>query len=433
MTCGRLPVLTIVIMNFKKLFAASAAAFLALTATAGENDGKIQLYGFIRTYAAYDSRESLSSIEDLFYYMPYDRDMAGDNDLNAVGSFRFAALTSRLGVDVKGYRFGGWDMGAKIETDFYAGVSGVTGTAQLRLRQAYVTFGYEDLSFKVGQAWHPMAADQPDVLSLNAGAPFNPFSRTPLFQVGYEFGGFSVDLAAIWQMQYTSAGPDGQQADYMKYGKTPEIYLGLNYSNDGFLGRIGVDMLSIKPRHINAAGESLSDRITTFSPFAYFQYSAGDFSVKAKTIYAQAGEHMNLNGGYGVTSSSVTGGRLDDEASWNYTPTRNSSSWISLKYGRELQGVLFAGYVKNFGTAEEIVDTRHLYFSKNSFSNMNSMWRLTPTVLYNLGKLTFGLEYDITGVQYGEFGNDDAKFGLATANLHWVTNHRVQAMVKFTF
>ncbi len=46
--------------------------------------------------------------------------MAGDNDLNAVGSFRFAALTSRLGVDVKGYRFGGWDMGAKIETDFYA-------------------------------------------------------------------------------------------------------------------------------------------------------------------------------------------------------------------------------------------------------------------------------------------------------------------------
>ena len=64
---------------------------------------------------------------------------------------------------------------------------------------------------------------------------------------------------------------------------------------------------------------------------------------------------------------------------------------------------------------------------------MNSMWRLTPTVLYNLGKLTFGLEYDITGVQYGEFGNDDAKFGLATANLHWVTNHRVQAMVKFTF
>ena len=433
-------------MNLKRILAASAALLLSLAAMAGEKDGKIQLYGFIRTYAAYDSRESLSSIEDLFYYMPKDQNMVGENDLNAVGSFRFAALTSRLGVDVKGYEFGGWDMGAKIETDFYAGVTGVTGTAQLRLRQAYVTFGYDDLYFKVGQAWHPLAADQPDVLSLNAGAPFNPFSRTPLFLVGYEFGDFSVDLAAIWQMQYTSAGPDlstsdghvygvgsSASADYIKYGKTPEIYLGINYDNDGFLARLGVDMLSIKPRHINAAGVALSDRITTFNPYLYLQYSDDDFTVKAKTVFAQGGEHMNLNGGYAVTASSMDNGLLDPSASWNYTPTRNSSSWISLKYGRALQGVLFAGYVKNFGTSEEIVSPDYLYFSKNSYSNMNSMWRVTPTVLYNLGKLTFGLEYDITGVQYGDFGGDDAKFGLATENLHWITNHRVQAMVKFTF
>lgn len=421
------------IMRLNRIFIASALMLTSLSAAAGDHDGKIQLYGFIRTYAAYDSRESLSSIEDFFYYMPKDRNMVGDNDLNAVSSFRFAALTSRLGVDVKGYEFGGWDMGAKIETDFYAGVSGVTGTALLRLRQAYVTFGYDDLSFKVGQAWHPLASDQPDVLSLNAGAPFNPFSRTPLFMIDYEFGDFSVDLAAIWQMQYTSAGPNGAAADYIKYAKTPEVYLGLNYSDDGFLARLGVDMLSIKPRHINAAGAALSDRITTFTPFLYLQYSDDDFTVKAKTVLAQGGEHMNLNGGYAVTAASAENGVLDNEASWNYTPTRNSSSWISLKYGRALQGVLFAGYVKNFGTAEEIVSPEYLYFSKNSFSNMNSMWRVTPTILYNLGKLTLGLEYDVTGVQYGDFGGDDAKFGLATQNLRWVTNHRVQAMVKFTF
>lgn len=422
-------------MGLKKIFFVSALVLSSLTAVAGEHEkaGKIQPYGFVRTYAAYDSRESLSSIEDLFYYMPKDQNMVGGNDLNAVSSFRFAAITSRLGVDVKGYEFGGWDMGAKIEADFYAGVSGVTGTALMRLRQAYVTFGYDDLSFKVGQAWHPLASDQPDVLSLNAGAPFNPFSRTPMFLVDYEFGDFSVDLAAIWQMQYTSAGPDGAVANYIKYSKTPEMYLGVNYSDDGFLARVGVDMLSIKPRHINSAGETLSDRITTFNPFVYLQYSDDDFTVKAKTVFAQGGEHMNLNGGYAVTADSAVDGVLDDETSWNYTPTRNSSSWISLKYGRKLQGVLFAGYVKNFGTAKEIISPEYLYFSKNSFSNMNSMWRITPTILYNLGKLTFGLEYDVTSVQYGEFDGRDASFGLATKNLHWVTNHRVQAMVKFTF
>ena len=60
-------------MSFKKLILASAAALLSVAAMAGGKDGKIQLYGFIRTYAAYDSRESLSSIEDLFYYMPLRR------------------------------------------------------------------------------------------------------------------------------------------------------------------------------------------------------------------------------------------------------------------------------------------------------------------------------------------------------------------------
>ena len=99
-------------MNLKRILAASAALLLSLAAMAGEKDGKIQLYGFIRTYAAYDSRESLSSIEDLFYYMPKDQNMVGENDLNAVGSFRFAALTSRLGVDVKGYWLScGYDKG----------------------------------------------------------------------------------------------------------------------------------------------------------------------------------------------------------------------------------------------------------------------------------------------------------------------------------
>ena len=161
------------------------------------------------------------------------------------------------------------------------------------------------------------------------------------------------------------------------------------------------------------------------SPFVYAQYVDGDFSIKAKTVFAQAGEHLNLNGGYGVTS-------FNRDGSWSYTPTRNSSSWVSVMYGKKLQGIFFAGYVKNFGTAEDIVDTGHLYFSKNSFSNMNQMYRITPTVAYNFGKLSLGLEYELTGVQYGEWGVGD-KSALATRNLHWVTNHRVQFITKFSF
>ncbi len=406
---------------------------------AQESAPKLSLYGFIRNFYAYDTRESKSGTEDLFYYLPLDEKVSSEDvDLNDQSSSRYAALTSRIGLNVTGYEYNGLKMGAKIEADFYSGVSGVTGTAQLRMRQAYATVGKENWTVKAGQAWHPMAADMPDVFSLNAGAPFGPFSRTPQVTLDYGLGGgLSFTVSALWQMQYTSAGPNGASADYIKYGNTPELYLGLNMTSDKLLLRAGLDMVSIKPRH-NDGVKKVSDRITTFSPFFYGQYKSGLFAAKFKTTYAQAGEHMNLNGGYGVS-------KINEDGSWEYTPTRSSSTWLSLAYGKKVQGVLFGGYVKNFGTADELLGANdgyspasNLFFSKNSFSNMNQMWRLTPTIIWNLGKLALGLEYEVTSVQYGDYKTVSGvkslgSNGLAEDNLHWITNNRIQALIKFTF
>lgn len=443
-------------MKFWKLSLAAAALTLPAVLPAQTKaqavkdhlESHVHLHGFIRNYFAYDSRESVSGTGDLFYYLPKDEAWNEDHseDLNASSQFRFLALTSRLWVDVDGYRIKNTDIGAKIEADFYYGLSGTTGTAQFRLRQAYVNLGWRQSnakeSLKIGQAWHPMAADMPDVFSLNTGAPFGPFSRTPLVQFNADFGkNVGITAAAIWEQQYVSAGPAGASANYIKYGMIPEFYLGLNVYAGGFLARAGVDVHSIKPRTSAKNAENVTvkvnDRITTVTPFLYLQYKTrfGEqpFSVKAKTLFAEAGEHVNLNGGYGVCAK-------NDDGSWEYTPTRNSSTWVSLSFGKTFQGVLFGGYVKNFGTKKDLLNTNDFWFSKNSFKNMNQMWRITPTFLYNLGKFTFGLEYELTSVQYGDFKLDagnlpegDALRGLATENLRWVTNHRLQAMVKFTF
>ena len=403
-----------------------ATALLALSLmSASAQDAQFKLYGFIRNYAVADTRESVYGTEDFFYYVPKDVKVVDGVDLNARSTFAFAALTSRLGLDVTGYEVEGWKVGAKLEADFYAGVSGVTGTALLRLRQAYMTLAKDSFSVKIGQAWHPMATDLPHVMSLNSGSPFGPFSRTPQVTMEGKFSEkVSLNLSALWQMQYTSAGPDGPSANYMKYSGIPEIFMGLSLKSGGFTGRVGVDMLSISPRHLDATGtRKVSDRITTFSPYLYAEYTGDMFSVKAKTVFAQAGEHMNLNGGYGVSA-------VNPDGSWEYTPTRNSSSWISLRYGKKVQAVLFGGYVRNFGTKEALVGD--LYFSKNSFSNMNRLCRITPELVYNLGKVSFGLQYEMTSAQYGSFGADD-HFGLATQDLHWVTNHRILLMAKYTF
>ena len=436
-------------------------------------------YGFVRNYFAFDSRESISGTGDLYNYQPKDEnwnktdDPALLQDLNAVSTFRFLSLTTRVGLNIEGYKWRSTEFGGKIEADFYAGLStkgagvhSLSGVAQLRLRQAYLTLGWDSLRMNdkdyarvdllLGQAWHPMAADLSDVIALNSGAPFGPFSRTPQVKMDARLGKyFTLTGALIWQMQYNSIGPDGQSAEYIAYSKTPEAYLGLNVHTNGFLLRAGADVLSICPRHIgvalDAAGNPIkgtdgkdlaikvSDRITTASPFLYLQYKKGEFSIKAKTIFAEAGEHMNLNGGYGVK-------KVNADGSYEYTPTRNSSSWISIVYGgkvgkqedkhpQKLQGILFAGYVHNFGTKDELATKQDgslvgFYFPRAS--NMNRMYRLSPTILYTIGKFQLGCEYEITSVQYGKAG-DLNLHGLAKDNLHWVTNHRVQLMTKYNF
>ena len=453
-------------------------------------------YGFIRNYFTYDSRECMAGSGDLYFYQPKDENWnqtpeeaeasgVRREDLNDQSSFRFLSLTTRVGLNIVNYKWRKTEFGGKIEADFFAGLSvvstkvngvevkqthAVSGTAQFRLRQAYVTLGWDSLpmlkgkdyarvDLTLGQTWHPMAADLCDVIALNSGAPFGPFNRSPQVRMDARLGKlFTLTAAGLWQMQYNSTGPEGSSAEYIAYAKTPEAYLGLSFHDKGWIVRAGADVLSIKPRHlgsaldangnlvIDAAGKpvqiKMSDRITTVSPFFYLQYKKGEFSFKAKTIFAEAGEHMNMNGGYGVS-------KVNKDGSYEYTPTRHSSSWISLVYGgkvgsqedkhpQKLQGILFAGYIKNFGTKSALLDANNdgkadmFYFPRGN--NMNQMWRLTPTLLYTVGKFQVGVEYDITSVEYGDSKKGiKASNGLADEGLHWVTNHRVQLMTKYNF
>lgn len=415
------------------------------------------LYGFIRNYFAYDSRSSVAGAGDLYYWSPKDNDFVYENgevtdDKNAVSSFRFLALTSRVGLDVSGYRIEGLEFGAKVETDFYAGLTGSTGTAQLRLRQAFVTMkadglgrgGKQSSVLKVGQAWHPMAADMPDIYSLETGAPFGPFSRTPLVSEEYSLGnGLSFTGALVWQMQYTSAGPDGASADYIKNGCTPEIYAGVSYRNGGFLGRVGYDFLSIKPRNF-VGGTRVKDRMNASLGFVYLQYKKELFTAKAKTVIGQGGEHINLMSGYVEYVPDIT-----KPVQYKYVPLNTSDTWVSLSYGKKYVGSLFMGYMQNLGTKEELPLVYQGYYNKNGVSAagnnswINRMVRIEPEFTYNIGKFTVGLEYMLTATQFGSKTASDTdelekvaeglRHGLALGNLHWVANHRVQAMVRFTF
>lgn len=435
-----------------------------------ETPAKVKVYGFIRNYMVFDTHEVSAGTQDLYFYMPKDRKMVDGVDQNAVPSFRMLALTTRLGLDIGGYRIGELKVSGNVEADFYS-MNGSLAT--LRLRHAYASLLWDnlvlgDLLVHVGQTWHPMAADMPHVTNLETGAPFNPFNRSPQVMFHWTVGKFTWTGGILYPMQYLPVGPVNttspvwnpstgryepkltygttKSADFNKYGLIPEVYLGVSFKSGGFLGKAGANLFSSLPRWeapaitvVDEATKELSfdydhtsvlkERLYAISPFVYLQFTKGSFQIKAKSILAQSGEHMNLLSGYAGTYN------------WNrhsleYTPMQDWASFVSVQAGRKFQFLCMLGYMQQLGTTRSVFAylandrLNTLWLNTSADSKIQRAFRATPTLAYNLGKLTFSLEYNCTGAWFGE--GDRNRGGLYETG-HWVLNHRLEQMVKFSF
>jgi len=432
----------------KTLFIAVALLLCGSAATAQEEKpAKFSLYGFIRNYAVFDSRVSKAGTQDLYFYMPEGESLAADGtDLNATPSFRMLSLTTRLGLKVAGYQFGSIKVNGAVEADFYC-MSG--SVAVFRLRQAYVGLGWDvgqngNLLVNIGQTWHPLAADMPHITNLETGAPFNPFNRSPQVMAHYSVNKhFTLTGGILFPMQYLPTGPEGKSMNYNKYAMIPEAYLGVAFKAGGFLGKVGVDVLTIKPYKTymtpvldqdgnpvvvggkvqTEVGGKANGLLTNVSPFVYLQYTKGKFQVKAKSVLAQGGEHMNLLSGYGIA------GYDQVSHTYSYTPMQDWASFVSFQYGKKFQVLGMLGYFKRLGTTQDLDGA--LWLNTAADTSIHQAFRATPTVAWNLGKLTFSLEYNLTAAQFGQ-GQTNAR-GQYEDPGKWILNHRVIWMTKFNF
>ena len=117
----------------KTLFMAALMAMFIGGAKAQEKPS-VKLYGFIRNYACFDTRESLTSNSEQFYYMPKDEKLDPNvKDINEQPNMMLLSITTRLGLNITGPEFLGAKTSAKIESDF-AGFG--TSNTVLRIRQA---------------------------------------------------------------------------------------------------------------------------------------------------------------------------------------------------------------------------------------------------------------------------------------------------------
>ncbi len=418
----------------KKLFAiASALLLCGSTAFAQEEKpAHFKLYGFIRNYVTADTREVNAGTQDLFFYMPKDKNMQGDVDLNAGFNWRYLSLTTRLGLDVSAYKFGRMNLSGKVEADFYS-LSGTGASAiipQLRLRQAFVKLTWDEspLALTLGQAWHPMGVDLPHITNLESGAPFNPFNRSPQVTLDYTAGDFTFTASVLYLNHFLPTGPNDKSTEYYKYG-LPELYLGAAYKSGKFLAKLGFDMVNMRPyRTVADNGTTVKAKglLSTISPFLFLQYTDGKFQLRAKTIFAQAGEHMNLLSGYGVASYDAA------THTYTYTPMQDWASFVSFQYGKKTQLMCTLGYFKQFGTTRDLLDpVGEFWMNTAADTKIQQAFRATPTIAWNIGKFTVSLEYNLTAAQFGR-GNRNAR-GMYDGTPEWVLNHRFICMTKFNF
>ena len=439
----------------KTLFIAALMSMFIGGAKAQEKFS-FKLYGFVRNYACYDTRESLTSNSEQIYYMPKDvKPDADGNDLNAQPNMMLLSITTRLGLNITGPEFLGAKTSAKIESDF-AGFG--TSNTVLRIRQAYAKMNWEHNALLVGQAWHPMMGDMmPDVFSLETGAPFTPFSRSPQVRYDYVNKGVTLTATALYQFQYTSYGPDGASFNYARNAVVPEAYLQAMYKNGGFQAGVGVDLLTLKPRQsyswtvmensqiytedgTPAADENgqpvfeskevtktykcgSKDMFLSITPTVFASYKGKNWGIKGRATYAQNAAHLSMISGYGVTAINQENGE------WEYTPLESVSGWIDATYKQPLkkgylQFCCFAGYTKNLGCEKEIVGDIYMRGEKN----MDYMWRVAPSILYTHNAMQIGVEYNPTTVGYGKHDGDYKMY-----NPRPVTNHRICAMLKYNF
>ena len=403
----------------------------------------VKLYGFIRNYACFDTRESLTSNSEQFYYMPKDKFIdPNGKDINEQPNMMLLSITTRLGVNITGPEFLGSKTSAKIEADF-AGFG--TSNTVLRIRQAYAKMDWEKNSVLAGQAWHPMMGDMmPDVFSLETGAPFTPFSRSPQVRYDYKNKNFTLTATALYQFQYTSYGPDGASFNYARNAAVPELYFQAMYKNGGFMMGAGVDLLTIKPRQSYTMGTPVNptdvpngkdsngnptytykcyeDPVVSISPTVFASYKKGDWGVKGRFTYAQNAAHLSMISGYGVT-------KIKDNGEQEYGTLNSLNGWIDITNKQQLKkGYLtwcwFVGYTKNLGCNDDIVGPLYMRGEKN----MDSMWRDALSILYTHNAMSVGLEWSSTTVAYGKA---DSRYKMS--DTHKVTNERICLMLKYNF
>jgi len=389
------------------ILAAALASNVLTGQKAEESKWGIRFTGFVNTDFFYDSRQIVSARQGHFLLWPAAENLDPNNeDINSRGSFNLLSIRTRLRGTISGPDVLGATTSAVFEGSFFGHSNGDLNG--FRMRHAFAKMNWENTELIVGQYWHPMFITScfPGTLSFNTGAPFQPFARNPQIRVTHDLGLIKVSGIAFAHTDFASAaGITG-----LRNSGLPEIHFQAWYSRSpsedvtGLLIGGGAGYKRILPVIETGLGYKTNSGVGSFMAELHGKMTLPKLTVKVQGTYGQNNYDVLMIGSYATTSiDAITGIR-------DYTPTAAYAAWAEVhSNSKTWQPGIFAGFTKNLGAGKDITTGS----VAGTRGNIDFIYRISPRLLYNVGKMRFGIELEYTVAAFGMInqtaGVDNAK------------------------
>jgi hypothetical protein len=393
---------------------------------------KVVWSGFIKTDAWADTRQVASDRFGEYLYYPRRQDWSSTHtccgDKNARGQYNMSLVESNIGVAITGPKIGNATPKGVIRVNFW-GIS--EDTAYLpRMLNTYIAFDWEKDFLLLGQYEHPLAAANcfPATISYNWGAPMQAQGLQPQIRYMHRAGKCNLTACLLAQVpDINSNGPEGFTSKYLQNSMIPDAAVALEwYNNNDTLMLCGVfEIKRLRPRLVNDNGNKVDETITSVIAAAGIHYGSDDITVNSKIFYAQNGVDQTLLSGYGIATRNSCDTRT-------YTNLQAVSWWLDINkpINRWTPGI-FMGIAKNIGAQKNLyrdpeTDNYTIYSLDVDAEQIDSMFRISPRVLFTQHPFQCGAELEYTGAAFGTVQSDGTVKNTKMAN-------NVRFMVSFYY
>jgi hypothetical protein len=196
------------------------------------------------------------------------------------------------------------------------------------------------------------------------------------------------------QLDFVSPGG----SDALRNALLPDLQGQISYSTDKLLIGFTAGYKQLLPRLETDSLYKASSTIGGFTSQAFFKYVTSPLTFKMQATYLQNGFDGLSIGGYAVESI------IDHSRDYrSYTTVNTLSFWSDIHTnGDMIRGGIFVGYSKNLGSNNEI-EAMDLYGIYTRGSDIAYLYRVSPRIVVNRGKIRVAAEFEHTAAAYGAY------------------------------